>query len=534
MSDSYSVDKLIGPLEENFYSLGIKDRDGYIGLSEHIRSLSKTNSFHGVIEKTIKIAQNSLFDKNDIFYKIIENYCQGLSISVSDYMAFLLLPEIISSQSKWIPELLSIIPGCSSLFVYDEKNESSIHTRILDFPLVDQYEKFERSVYLDINGLPKIISHSTRGYPLPGLTSMNEHGLTIAIHQKFSNYFNFKGEPIIKIAFDIISQATNVFEAKKILRQKSSMTYWGLYICDSQSNVLAVDICGNELYTEMFDLKENKILYFNNLPLFKDKINESSGPLSYLDTCKMKYAQFEKSKSKLKFSANDLELECLKTITKLAPIEKAHARDWKQSPLNIASVQVSTFNNNLQTSKLVLGDTPKVIKNSRAELKNIFTNFDYTIKESKEAKDITYNKGLQLLSKAQTLYDYKNPEHAYHYIQMASTIMNSHQEKWIADFFFCVWQYLYAETKEDYKAVYSQLLILQDKLPEFLEDHRQLFLLRIEKVCAMPITANIEIVSNHDLKDIFKKEQKLRPMVIKLMRKLIYPRLELPDIIYMY
>lgn len=534
MSDSFSVDKLIGPLEENFYSLGIKDRDGFFGLSEHVKKLSKTSSFHGVIEKTIKVAQNSLFDKRDIFYQIIDNYCQGLAISASDYMAFLLLPEIISSQSKWIPELLSIIPGCSSLFVYDEKNQSNIHTRILDFPLVDQYEKYERSVFLNINGLPKILSHSTRGYPLPGLTSMNEHGLTIAIHQKFSNYFNFKGEPIIKIAFDIITKATNVFEAKKILRQKSSMTYWGLYISDSQSNVLAVDICGNELYTEMFDLKENKLLYFNNLPLFKDKINDNSGPLSYLKTCQMKYSQFEKFKSKFKFNAKDLELECLKLITSLNPKEKNHARDWKQSPLNLASVQVSTFNNNTQTSKLVLGETPKVFKNSRAEFKDIFKNMDYTIKKTKQAKEINYNKGLQLLSKAQTLFDYNKTEHAYHYIQMASTTMNSFQEKWIADFFFCIWQYIYAETKEDYKAVYSQLLMIEEKLPDFLEDHRQLFLLRIEKICAMPITAEISKVKNKDLKDIYNKEIKLRPMVIKFMRKLIYPRLELPDIIYMY
>jgi uncharacterized membrane protein (UPF0136 family) len=534
MSHSHPVDKLIGPLEENFYSLGIKDRDGFNGLLNHLKKLSKTDLIQKVISTCLSATESKLLKKNEAFNQIIEHYCQGLNVAKSEFLMMIFLPEVISSQSKWIPDLLSIIPGCSSLFTYDKTAKGPIHSRILDFPLIGQYEKYERSILMDIEGLPKILSHSSRGYPIPGMTSVNEHGLSIAIHQKFSDYFNFKGEPIIKIAFDIITQAKDVNEAKKILRSKTSMTYWGIYLCDGASNVLAVDICGNELYTEKFDLKENNHLYFNNIPLFRDKINNSAGPSGYQQTCQMKCESFEKNFKSFKWQSKDIELESLKVLTKLSPLKKSNAKEWKQKPITPASVQVSSFNINLQKGYLLSGDAPKSLNNEVIEFENIFGKMTTKLKKTSLKNNQSYIKGLNLMSQAQGLYDCKSHEQAYHKIQMARVYFDGLEEACITEFFFIIWQYLFAETKDDFRAIYAQFQLLENKLPEFLEDHRLLFINRVEKICSMKSTIEAKNIKSEQLRLIFEKESKLRVMVIKLMRKLTYPRLELPDIIYMY
>lgn len=534
MNETINIDRLVGPLEENFYSLGIKDRDGFFGLLEHLKHLSKLRPFDKIFKNVIKLAKNKILSDKSAFDIIIDNYAQGLGVDRYELLTLIYLPEMISSQSKWIPEFLSLIPGCSSLFVLDEKNNGVIHSRILDFPLTDQYEKYERSMLMDVRGLPKVLSHSTRGHCIPGMTSMNEFGLTIAIHQKFSNYFNVEGEPIVKIAFDIITQASDVNEAKKILRNKTSMTYWGLYLSDAKNEVLAVDICGNQIYSEKYSLNDNKVLYFNNLPIIKDKLNNDSGPLCYLDSCQMKFDYINKELSQLKKIKDDLEIESIKTLSTIKLKKDNNALNWLQKPLTPASVQLTSFNNKTMRSLIVTGPLPKTINDNVYSVKDIFEKAEIEKVKVKVKKDNNIIKGMNCLSLAQSYYDKKEAEKAYHQIQMATIYLKDYEEFYIAQFFFVIWQYLFAESKADFKAVYSQLINLKDKLPTFLNDHFYLFLLRIEKVCGMPITADDSKINKEIFKTYFEKEKKLRPVVIKMMRKLIYPRLELPDIIYMY
>src|SRR5690606_5444890 len=175
MQNSIEHIHLIGSASENFYSLGLKDVEGFNGLYNNLKKLCmRTELFSRAVKIALEISSKMEMHKTDPNYELIKAYAEGLKRPVTDVMFAFLLPEFIAAFNKWTPNLLSVIPGCSSLFTFDKENEGVIHTRLLDYPLAGTFDQFERTVTYHLRGRLKIFSLTTKGMPLPALTSINE------------------------------------------------------------------------------------------------------------------------------------------------------------------------------------------------------------------------------------------------------------------------------------------------------------------------------------------------------------------------
>ncbi|MGK0367777.1 MAG: hypothetical protein ACI9QD_000916, partial [Thermoproteota archaeon] len=417
---------------------------------------------------------------------------------------------------------------------YDKKTKSTHHSRILDFPLTQVFNQHERIIQYQFKNAPKIFSYSCAGLPFPGLTSMNEHGLSVAIHQKFSNFFDAHGESIFSIVFDIINNAKTTNEARKILRNKHSMTLWGLYMADKEGNVFCADICGKTLNTEHFKIEDQSYFYFNNIPIKQDYSTENAGPFYYKDLCSQRFKNFKNfAKNKKITFENSLQILC-----QHQPLNANKSTQWTQPPITMASVQAVSFNLNKLETMYIPGAAPKLFKGELVHIKKPFAFKDHDTenitKDYEHKLDPQYIKGLQLLAQAQAEYDLKKYEKSYHCIQMSKEYLREYADATIAQFFFIVWQYIFSTSNDDLKAVHRQFIKIKKSLPNHLKEHCFLFINRIEQICSMHSTVKITDLKHERAQYIFEKESKLKGAVIKGMKKLIYPRLELPDIIYMY
>lgn len=535
MTTKQSHIHLIGNIEENFYVLGKRDKDAFEAIYKQLSMLCARNN---ILAKSIKLVTeiSGRFNKRKTKAEMqsLEAYAQGLARPLEDVLFTLLLPEIVASFNKWIPDLLSIIPGCSSLFIWDKNNHGVTHTRILDYSLSGPFEKAERSILYELPNSHKVLSFSTAGMPLASLSSMNEHGLTLALHYKHGNYFNLDGESIFILAHNVISNCKNIREALKYIKKHKSISYWGMYLSDRNGEVLSLDICGDEIYQEKFDLKDHKYLYFNNRPLLQKVEFEQLRPIGNSTQCRMrrdvvvqKMKGFDLKKSKC------LMRDSLKLLASPNSKKAKTAKNWLLSPITASSIQTCSFHNSLNQAMFVTGSAPKYFQNSYIKYTNIFKNMQSSITESKKAStDFVRAQGY--LSQYQSAVDTAQISKAYHNIQMAIEMLDGYPEYYIAQFFFLVSQYIYESDSRDYTYLYQGFEQIEGKLPRYLEDHRELFILRLAKLIGHKTDNTSSKIFNKKLQELYLKELELNALTIKALKKLIFPRIEILDIIYSY
>jgi hypothetical protein len=126
-------------------------------------------------------------------------------------------------------------------------------------------------------------------------------------------------------------------------------------------------------------------------------------------------------------------------------------------------------------------------------------------------------------------------EKAYHTLQMAIIKLEGYPESFVARFFFLIWQYIHEESNKDLSYIYQEFISLEGKLPEYLNDHRILFITRLNKILGHGHNEKLRNkIKNDNLKRIFDKEIKMKSVALKMLRKFTVPRIEILDIIYIY
>jgi hypothetical protein len=528
--------KLFGNPEENFYSLGKKDAEGYILIQDQITKLCMRSEYTAkLIKKVTEISTHYIKKGSLKLEPELKAYAEGLEKPYSDVLFTFLLPEMVASFNKWMPHLLSIIPGCSSLFVWDGKNKSPIHGRILDYSLAGPFEEYERAIHYNFAKRLQSFSYSTVGMPFPSLSTMNEKGLTLALHYKHGDYFDITGQSIFSLMYQLSSYCTNISEVKKYLKQNPSMSHWGINCSDGNGEVASFDIRGAEVYSEKFSLQENKFLYFNNRPLITSVEDKKLQPFGNKDQCLMrKDFVFNKMKS-FDFDAKNLSLEVLKTLTQVKSKKGKDAKNWKLSSLTPSSIQAIVFTPKDFSSLYIPGPSPKIFKNEYLQFNDIISHPTQKLITGKKPEDTNYVKGIELIARTQTAMDSGLTEKAYHCLQMAILKLEGYPEAYIATFYFNVWQYMYEDSTKDMSYIYKNFESLKGKLPSYLEDHRILFLSRLSKILDFGEDKSLRgKIKNENLLEIYNKELKMKPMAIKFVRKLIVPRIEILDIVYIY
>ena len=529
MSKKHSHIQLFGDPEENFYALGKKDQFSYEEIYQQISMLCARNTFFAqVLKYATEYLSRHKTSENIQFIKNLEAYAEGLERDRENVAFAMLLPELVAAFNKWSPQLIQYIPGCSSLLYLDEKNQCPTHTRILDYALAGPFEKYERSITYDFKGQKKVCSFSSSGMPFPSLTGFNKDGLSLALHYKHGENFNFEGESIFFSTQEVQQKGSDIRSAIKLLKTKKSMSYWGIILSDKNAEVACVDINGNDYYQEKFDLTDHKFLYFNNRPLLYKRPMEHLQPFGNSEQCQARKKQTEK------FFAQQKEIDHLTGLKVLGQTKSAKSiNNWRLGPLTPSSIQLVSMQASHHTACFVSGEAPKFYHGNHIELSSVFT--DVSIQEIKSKKKLSnISQAYRRWTKFQKYLDLGEITEAYHQIQMAQIEMEGRPEEAISKFYFLVIQYIFETDKRDFSFLLKEFESLDEKLPEYLEDHRQLFVLRLTKLLGLNYSKLKPRISHPKLDELYQRERNLNTIALKGLKKLIFPRIDITDIIYAY
>lgn len=528
---------LFGDPLENFYILGKKDKSSFDETYQHLSRLCTRNK---ALAKVLKASTefSSQLNKRPTtqFHQQLEAYSQGLSRPLNDILFTMLLPEMATSLSKWIPNLISLIPGCSSLFYQCPQSKEVIHGRILDYALSGTFEKHERSILYEFKEQQKVFSYTTSGMPFPSLSAMNESGLSLALHYKYGHFFQLKGHSIFEITQKVIHSCCNIREAIKLIKKHSSISSWGIYLADSNGEVAAIDISGSEVHQEKFDLQDHHYIYFNNSPLIKNKESIKSQPYGTLNQCQMRRDTLNSHLDTSKMvDSKDPLIDLVKTLGQVKGQKSKSAQNWLLSPINPGSVQLVGFNNTKSRSISIPGIAPKFFHHEYYLYQNIFEKIQFKHIQQRKNKPIgPFFKAYQSLTQYQSALDRGDVPRAYHCIQMALPLFKGYPEYFMAKFFYTVTQYIYEVDKRDYTYIFDDFKGLEGKLPEYLEDHLKLFLMRTGKIIGHKDFCTPHEIKHKKLRELYHHEKKLSPLAIKGFKHLIFIRVEILDIIYSY
>src|SRR3989338_11450362 len=119
------------------------------------------------------------------------------------------------------------------------------------------------------------------------------------------------------------------------------------------------------------------------------------------------------------------------------------------------------------------------------------------------------------LREIQFKYDRGEKDNAYHLMQMTLEKETDPQMKSILEFFFFVWQYLEETDPKFLQHLYQSFQGLSN-LPPHLNEHRYLFLMRLEKILGHQVSSLKHKLTHPSLIAVYDKEMKLKPFALKM------------------
>ena len=530
---------LLGDFDENFYQLGLKDKEVGKLVHHDVKMMLRTpwKPANVLIEEIGKaVLKSSLLRKTD-YYTHLKHYAEGMGISLEECAYILLIPELVSSMSKWAPGFIKGNLGCSSFMTRNPEGEV-VHGRILDFPLQGSYDVYERAILYDLNGMPKTLGFGSRGIPYPSITLMTEDGITLALHQKFTNIFNPQGMSIFEYILKMIKTAADKASVIDYIKNHQTITTWCLYMTFKDGDVLACDLSGDKPFINELNIPDTGVLYFCNhledksinqrqfLPLGFDQYN-----LMREEVAALKIVNFM---SKHKSQPTELELLQLMS-TPLDQKIKGNFKDYKLDNLTASSLTVVTMNPTSGSALFLGGLAPKVFTDNVLGIKDSFNRISVeSVKINKDTEvDPEYRLGLHSIMEAQKGFDARNSIDVYHHLQMAVDHLENYPEKKIAEFYFLIAQYLYESHNKVLVNLLNEFKKFEGNLPPYLNDHCLLFIGRLERILKMPPSLEEDKIETKKLREIYQKELMIPRAFFHVASKgMIIPRIDILDVIY--
>lgn len=532
---------LFGDIHENFYQLGLLDKDKAKDVHRDVKLLLNTpwKPVNITIEEVAKaVLKNTLLKKLD-YYSHLKSYAQGLDVALEEVAYIMLIPEIVSCMSKWVPGMLKGSLGCSSFFMRNERGEV-VHGRILDFPLQGSYDCYERAILYDLKGMPKMLGFGSAGIPYPSITLMTEDGMTLALHQKFSNVFNKDGIPIFSLIFDLIKNANDKKSVLEYLKAHESITTWALNMSFKNGDVLAADIMGKEVYANEYSLEDNGILYFCN-KLENKALNQMDMIPAGIHQYNVMREEIAAKKIKTFLAKKErTDINLLQMMS--SPVEQivkspGHYENYLLDTITPSSLTVMTLNPTAGLAYTIGGEAPKVYRNNVIEIKDCFKNPVQKNMPPKKGKTASadYYHGLRSLMNAQKGFDQHDSRIVYHNLQFAIDHLEHYPEAGVAKFYFLVAQYIFESHPKVLMNVLMDFKKLEGHLPVNLNDHCLLFIGRLERILGVSMTLEEDKIQHHKLRALYNFELKIPRAIFHLTTKgMVVPRIEIMDIIYIY
>ena len=527
---------LIGDPLESFYQLGLKDQKGHSLLLDHMKIVLTLGipKVDKIIQDLAGVFFDSQMEHNKVFKSWSKQYAQGLGISDKELIFALLLPELSSCLSKWLPSLGGSLLGCSTVFFWDEHEQCPSHGRILDFPLIGSFDKAERTILYDFPNLPKVYSFGSLGFPYPSITSMNEYGVTLALHQKFTDILDINGRSVFDIGNELIFHSKDLESALKILKRANSFTAWCFNMTFPDGTWLSADLLGDKLSYETGKIEKGSIKYFNNELLDPELHKREYFPIGMKNHNSMRTDCGQKKISDLAKKKKLSDIDVLKSLGTPQKVSYENKESWKLGTLTPTSVHIVTMSPNAAKALSIVGEAPKLYSGMYLEHNDLWSRPSFNLKQSKAQKYPPQLKsGLRHYALAQVAFDHKDLIHAYHHIQMAHDELKGTKWEHISFFYFLVFQFMKEKHKKVRSAILEDFKEVRKYLPELLQDHCTLFILRLERILYKTSKINENDIKNETLKDILRVEQKIPNILLhRTITLLMSPRLDLLDVIY--
>ena len=533
------VINLIGDPVENFYRLGKQDKESYRPVLDEIKAMLQTpwkSVDKGVKEAGLLLIKNA-FSKSSPFRKHVEAYAEGLEIPFEDVALGLLVPEVISSLNRWIPAISTNTLGCSSYFAIDQEKKVPIHVRLLDYPLVGSFDKSERFLVTQFKGEATIFSHGSSGLPYNSLTCMNSHGVTLALHQKYTDIFNIQGTPVFELVRELMAHVKTPHGALEFLNKRQSLSSWGLYMLFESGEVLAVDLLGEKFEHQLYELKENQILSFNNLLINKRYPQKKILPYNFYHYCKMRENCDNKKIKKILKEKDLTENNLLKKITTPLSQEDKPFEKWEADSATPITVGALTLNPTKQSSLYIPGPAPKYYSGQMVSLTQTKKGIrQHTIiNEDPSLLSTSWTEGMKRLILAMQAYQKKEIHLTYHHAQMACDYLEGTTEQKLAKLYLAFYRFLNEEDKTLREDILNDLLNLKDDLPTYLKDHCLLFIWRLERLLDKKIKVTKDDIESPVLKKIWEFENKIPKLLhYKVTAPFIQPRPDILDVVYAF
>jgi hypothetical protein len=369
---------------------------------------------------------------------------------------------------------------------------------------------------------------------------MTEKGMTLALHQKFSNTFNPKGLSIFEFIFKLISVVEDKKSLIDFVKSHDTITTWCLYVTFSNGDVVAADCFGSNSHINEAVIPDRGFLYFCNHLEDPTKDQSRMLPLGFGHYNKMREqtALFKCQDFTKKSKKNITELELLKLMS--TPYKQSNEltqfSKFKLDNLTPSSISVMVMNPTSGKALVTGGPAPKCYRN---EIFSITSSFDRPTMDKIEIKtkdivDHEYFQGLHALMEAQKGFDHKNSVNVYHQLQMAIDYLHDYPEKHLAHFYFLVAQYMFETHNLVLGHVLDDFRKMKNHLPEYLKQHCIMFIGRLEKILNLPPSTEEDLLTIQNLRQIYVREQKIpRPLFHLTTKNLIIPRIDILDIIYL-
>jgi hypothetical protein len=518
---------LIGDAEENFYQLGLKDRGQFLPTFGHISTLMETGftPLDKTLSKGLELYGKRILSSLPSPYgQWMKAYAEGLNLKPEEYLRGLLKPELLSCLGKFIPNAPSLLFGCSSLIARTSQGET-LHGRVLDFPLLGSFDQGEQFLSYQFKDSMKVFTHTSAGIPFTSLTSHNEKGMSLALHQKFNTSFHYDGLPIFIITDHLMRHCSNAKDFLRELKDLKTMTKWCLIASFSSGEVVVADKNGDEVTLLEKTLEERDLIHQNNLPLDNHLASIPQGMRTYC--AQRERAVEEKLKKEKKIEST---LDVLKVLAKPLGPKNPHLLD----SITPSSLTIGVFNNSASTYQFIPTQAPKVFQNLSAEVTSLFSEPQIKEKKHRYTLDFNYAEGLRHYMQAQVAFDCQKSHESLHHIQMACEKLKGHDLEVLAKFYNLIFQYLDAKRKTEFDYLWEDFHSLHSELPAPWKDQAKLFIMRCQKICKGTLAFDKIDIENEYLRKVFEFESKLKPGVIKILRKLILPRIDIADVLYLY
>lgn len=219
----------------------------------------------GAVRKSIRLAAHQFLHRILIprlirsvpasFLERIEAMAKAVGESPEEHFVSLVLPDIFpllqTRLENFRPEWFGLptFPtfGCSSFLHLGKR---FLHGRNLDFPGVAYWDRYPVLQLTQHKRGLRYVALTTAGVPLGGITGVNEAQISVALHQHYCRYGKFKGLLPFVIGEQILTEASNLQQAKDILLRSSVASAWAFIVTDGKTR--EAFICETHPYAKGF------------------------------------------------------------------------------------------------------------------------------------------------------------------------------------------------------------------------------------------------------------------------------------------